>query len=103
VAREPAAGAVEVGLRLRHRDAALQPQERFQEVHPAEARGHRIGGAQRHQHFHRPARLPEIGPHDADHRVGVAVERDGLAQDRRVGGEALLPEAVGQHRHARGA
>jgi hypothetical protein len=44
----------------------------------------------------------EGGRHDADHRVGLAVEGDGVVQDAPVSGEALLPGGVAQHAHRRG-
>ena len=54
----------------------------------------------RHPDVGRGAELPEIegGADDADHHVGIAAQRDGLAENLRIAGKAPLPAILAEDR-----
>ena len=47
-----------------------------------------------------PSHLAECARHDADDLVALAVQRDGLPDNRGVAAEAAAPERFGEDRHA---
>src|SRR3954466_188307 len=58
------------------------------------------GEGERHPDLRFAHRRIEISRLDADHRVAVAAQADGAAQDGRVSPEAAFPQALGQEDHA---
>ena len=118
--RGPHVGAVDVPILIRilERDRYGNPIEPILRLRPSDSRreaGGRVehpGAAlarrrplarQRGPGLHRPPRERKLEPggRHADHDVGLAVDRDALADDRRIGGERRHPGVVAQNHDAR--
>jgi hypothetical protein len=87
-------------LRLSHRDARLEAAEDGDDVVETDF----LGGIDGERGVDVAAGdEAERGGRDADHGGGLAVERDGAADERGVRTEAALPEAFAEHDDGRSA
>ena len=97
LARELRRDRRHVRLRPRDRHARFQSRDREIRVRQSVDQLPAIEG-ERHVDLIVARRERELGPHHADDGVRLAAERDRAADNRRIGGEAADPEAVGQER-----
>jgi hypothetical protein len=89
----------QIRLGLRRRDARPHPPDRAEEVRARRLQlPWREVERQPELRSSRPQR--QLRRHDADDGVRLAVDRDSLPDDPRVGAEAAPPEAVTEHHHS---
>jgi hypothetical protein len=88
----------QLGIGLLERHAVGEPRDREQVV-PAAIQVNRLGDRQPEirRLARPPLRKPERWRHDADDAKRAIVEEHRSPEDRRIGAEALLPEAVAEH------
>src|SRR5690242_12046702 len=101
--RQPLIDPIHFGHRLADGDARLQADVRSQKVNATKLSGDWIDDSDRDPDIRHFSRHDELGGHYPDYRVSFTTQLNGFAENRRVAGKSLLPEAIRQHHDRRGA